>query len=55
MNLHKSDRRAFIRDSFAVAATAALLEPASALFEPGVRRGAQAAANPAGRPLVCQD
>ena len=32
MDLHKSNRRAFIRDTFAVAATAALLEPGSDLF-----------------------
>jgi sugar phosphate isomerase/epimerase len=32
MDLRKSNRRAFIRDSFAVAATATLLEPGSGLF-----------------------
>ena len=32
MRLRKSNRRAFIRDSFAVAATAALLKPGPALF-----------------------
>jgi len=32
MELRKSNRRAFIRDSFAVAATATLLEPGSVLF-----------------------
>jgi sugar phosphate isomerase/epimerase len=32
MDLHKSNRRAFIRDAFAAAATAALLEPGSVLL-----------------------
>jgi sugar phosphate isomerase/epimerase len=32
MDLHKSNRRAFIRDSIAVAATATVLRPSSALF-----------------------
>ena len=45
MELRKSNRRAFIRDSFAVAATAALLEPGSALF------GRASAAEPKLQPI----
>ena len=45
MELRKSNRRAFIRDSFAVAATAALLEPGSVLF------GRASAAEPKLQPI----